>query len=427
MNLALLDPFAVASDFPETLTETLSYGYSSAVKFNQKGDYLASGLGDGTIVIIDVETNNTIMVLRDHVRAITSLCWSSSGRYLLSSSRDWKVNLWDLKTGKVVRFAVFSSPIWNCVMIPDHVYQFAAAVVDDEAVFVDMEDESDIKITQLSPDPVESVEGSSEGNEEREASVPATGNKRKRLKKHVTLTCAVSIDGRYVFAGTNRGWVNVIYTDTLKTIGSLKVCDSNIKSIEIAPTGERMIVNSGDKTLRQYSVSSDYREFELEQKYQDVVNKIQYNSVKFSHDSEYMCASTLGSTHDIYIWETKMGSLVKILEGSKEELIEVDWNYRRCSIVATGMDSGMIYWWSVVVPQKWSNLAPDFEEIEENIDYEEKEDEFDMIDSDRDSDRMDAKEQSEVDVVTREEKDARGFPFIDSFVIDSVLTETDGA
>ncbi|QPG74087.1 hypothetical protein FOA43_001408 [Brettanomyces nanus] len=380
MNLALLDPFAVASDFPETLTETLSYGYSTVVKFNRKGDYLASGLVDGTIVIVDKETNNTILILRDHVRAITSLSWSPCGRYLLSSSKDWKVNLWDLKTGRVIRFVVFDSPIWNCMMVPSHLYQFCAALVDDDPVFVDMEDEKNAKIIRLRTESiVDSAQVSTGGeSDERESSVPTY--KKRNLKKHMTLTC-------------------------------------------VHRHGERMVVNSGDKTLRQYKIGLDFCEFEMEQKYQDVVNKIQYNSVKFSHDSDYMCASTLGSTHDIYIWETKMGSLVKILEGSKEELIEVDWNYRCCCIAATGMDSGMIYLWSVVMPQKWSNLAPDFEEIEENIDYEEKEDEFDLIDSDRDSDRIDAEEQSDVDVITREEKDARGFPFIDSFVIETRLED----
>jgi len=30
------------------------------------------------------------------------------------------------------------------------------------------------------------------------------------------------------------------------------------------------------------------------------------------------------AAHDIYVWERAMGSLIKILEGPKEELIDVD-------------------------------------------------------------------------------------------------------
>lgn len=412
MNLALLDPFAVASDFPETLTETLSYGYSTCVKYNVKGDYLASGLANGTIVIIDSDTNNTILLLRDHVRAITSLCWSQDGRYLASTSRDWKVNIWDLKSGHVVATKTFDTPIWNGVLLPGSHFQIVVARVDEEPAFIDFSDVKHPVVKLLATKPVASEEVL---DEERENS----SNSRKKQKKHLTLTC--SIGNGHIITGTNQGWVNVIDSTTLKPVRSFKVCDANIKGIEIAPTGKRMIVNSGDKTLRQYGIKGDWEQIEFEQKYQDVVNKIQYNSVKFNDDSEYMCASTLGSTHDIYIWETKMGSLVKILEGSKEELIDVDWNFRHCSIVATGMDTGIIYVWSVVYPQKWSNLAPDFEEIEENIDYVEKEDEFDLNDSDKESDKANEQEQDDVDVVTREEKDARGFSYVDSFVIETKL------
>ena len=35
-------------------------------------------------------------------------------------------------------------------------------------------------------------------------------------------------------------------------------------------------------------------------------------------------ASTVKAAHDIYIWERAVGSLIKILEGPKEELIDVD-------------------------------------------------------------------------------------------------------
>lgn len=421
MNLSLLDPFAVASDFPETLTETLSYGYSTCVKFNRKGDYLASGLADGNIVIIDVDTNSVILILRGHVRAITSLCWSEDGRYLLSSSRDFKVDLWDLKQGSAIRTVVFDSPIWGSTMFPDDIFKFTASLFENDAAIVDMSEKDNAKIVKLSTKPVmANSEVNSSGSEEREGS-----HRKRRLKRHQTLVCTLSKDGKYIITGTSRGWINVIDRANVKTLRSFKVCDSNIKGIEISVTGSRMIVNAGDKTLRQYLVAPSWESIQLQQKYQDVVNKIQYNGVKFSYDSEYLCASTLGSTHDIYIWEAKMGSLVKILEGSKEELISVDWNYRRCCIAATGMDSGTIYLWSVVYPQKWSNLAPDFEEIEENIDYEEKEDEFDLIDSAKESGKVDQQEQYDVDVVTKDEKDARGFPFIDSFVIETKLDDFD--
>jgi COMPASS component SWD1 len=42
---------------------------------------------------------------------------------------------------------------------------------------------------------------------------------------------------------------------------------------------------------------------------------------------------------------------------------------------------GNIYIWGVNFQENWSAFAPDFKELEENIEYEEKEDEFDIVTS----------------------------------------------
>ena len=42
------------------------------------------------------------------------------------------------------------------------------------------------------------------------------------------------------------------------------------------------------------------------------------------------------------------------------------------------METGRVYLWSIVTPQRWSALAPDFAEVEENVEYIEREDEFDI-------------------------------------------------
>jgi hypothetical protein len=44
----------------------------------------------------------------------------------------------------------------------------------------------------------------------------------------------------------------------------------------------------------------------------------------FLHRLELTVASTVKAAHEIYIWERAMGSLINILEGPKEELIDVD-------------------------------------------------------------------------------------------------------
>lgn len=47
-------------------------------------------------------------------------------------------------------------------------------------------------------------------------------------------------------------------------------------------------------------------------------------------------------------------------------------------IAACGLETGRVYAWSIISPQRWSALAPDFAEVEENVEYVEREDEFDI-------------------------------------------------
>ena len=88
-----------------------------------------------------------------------------------------------------------------------------------------------------------------------------------------------------------------------------------------------MVSNSSDRVIRTIPIPDllrvdmdiDSIKIEVEHKFQDVVNRLSWNHVAFSSTGEYVTASTY-MNHDIYVWERSHGSLVKILEGPKEEL-----------------------------------------------------------------------------------------------------------
>lgn len=414
MNLSLQDPFAVAKEYPETLTTTLQYGHSVVIQYNFKGDYLASGITDGSVIIYDLTTGGVVAHLHrgGHSRPVTSLSWSWCGRYLLLLSQDWTCNLWDLSlvnrdennssdtSSAVIRRVQFDGPIWLALLHPQKPFCFAATLFDDRPVYVDASDGDNIVVNRLATAP-------------------------EHKDKHMTLVMAFTPDGSHLFAGTSKGYLNVFDTKSLEIVHQTKVANLNIKTLTIAPNGRKLAVNSSDRVIRQINLpdmlneSPETWEFDVEQKYQDVVNRLQWNAVLFNHNAEFMVASTFGqSLQDLYVWETLLGLLIKILEGSSEELIDVKWNYNRCMIGSTGLDSGTVYLWLVQFPQKWSALAPDFVEIEENIEYEEKEDEFDIIDEDILIKKRLEEEDQVIDIVTCETVDARGFDINQpSFVI----------
>ncbi|CCD27076.1 COMPASS subunit protein SWD1 NDAI_0J01840 [Naumovozyma dairenensis CBS 421] len=406
MNLLLQDPFSVLKEYPEKLTFTLENPLrTECLEFSTCGNYLALGCSNGDVVIYDMDTLRPITVLGSesgaHVRSVQSLSWSPDGRYIITGSRDWCVKLWDLnKPERPYRETLFEGPIWNCKWLDAENLRCVATVSEEDHVFmIDFNHETPI-IHQIR------IEEDIESN-----------------KGHV-LTCCVNPNfPDVIITGTSKGWLSLLKIDnhqmdnnafTFSSLYSTKIVNSNIKDIIISQNGDRLAVNSSDRTIRQYAVqmSEDLKfvTVDLEHRYQDVINKLQWNCIFFSNGSaEYLVASTHGSsTRELYLWETGSGTLVRVLEGAEEELMDINWNFYNMCIASNGFESGYVYIWSIVIPPKWSALAPDFEEIEENIEYQEKEDEFDQVGELEQQHELIQAEEVPIDLTTKERYDVRG-------------------
>merc|ERR1712142_978699 len=169
--------------------------------------------------------------------------------------------------------------------------------------------------------------------------------------------------------------------------------------------GESFLVNTADRVIRVYSVNevmeSTDKDPEPLQKLQDLVNKTMWKKCCFSGDGEYVCAGS-ARQHALYIWEKITGNLVKILHGTKGEiLLDVVWHPVR-PIVAS-ISQGVVTVWAQQQVENWSAFAPDFKELDENVDYEERESEFDKEDEDRSvkSDNEELDLEVDVDVTSK--------------------------
>ncbi|KAL8952863.1 MAG: hypothetical protein Q9222_001255 [Ikaeria aurantiellina] len=374
MNLALIDPFILAQDYPDALTGKVRSGHATCIRFNRKGDFLASGRVDGTVVIFDIETNGVARKLRGHTRQIQSLSWSHDGRYLLSSSQDWKCILWDLHDGMRLRTVRFEAPVYIAELHPTNHLLFVASLFEHQPLLVDISTTLPAKRHLPSAPKRPRVDG-------------ADVNEKQAAQDAKQLTCVTifTAQGDHILAGTNKGWLNIIHLRSCKTVHSTRLCAGVIILLRLTASGRDMVSNASDRVIRtipipnlpQAETDMDNVKIEIEHKFQDVVNRLSWNHVAFSSTGDYVAASTF-MNHDIYVWERGHGSLVKILEGPKEELGVVEWHPQRPFIAACGLETGRVYHWSIITPQRWSALAPDFAEVEENVEYVEREDEFDI-------------------------------------------------
>ncbi len=276
-------------------------------------------------------------------------------------------------------------------------HQFVASIFDEAPVLVDVNGAIDIKHI-LPSAPKRTNTDADAATKEKQA---------KEDARQMTTATVWTVTGEHILAGTNKGKLNIVDAKTREIIWSEKICTSVVTTLRMTASGRELLVNSQDRIIRTFHVPNlsaddldpDTIQVPLEHKFQDVVNKLSWNHVTFSATGEYVAASTYNN-HELYIWERNHGSLVRMLEGPKEEQGVIEWHPHRAMLAACGLETGRIYIWSVTSPQRWSALAPDFVEVEENVEYIEREDEFDIHPQEEINKRRLDREDEDIDVLT---------------------------
>ncbi|EDV19471.1 uncharacterized protein TRIADDRAFT_33540, partial [Trichoplax adhaerens] len=385
----ILEPFE--QNYPEEHDGTLdSASGSLTCSFNRMGTLLAVGCNDGRLVLWDFITRSIAKIITAHVHPVCSVSWSRNGRQLVSASTDWTVGIWDVLSGECDKQYRFPGPLTKVQFNPRNKNQILACSLKHAPVLIDMKDATHHIL------PFDS---------ESEQNIVASFDRK----------------GENIYTGNAKGKIMVIEAETRKIIVSFRITtgtsSTSVKSIEFSPTGSVFLVNSSDRVIRVYDSeivlsAADYegREPESIQKLQDLVNRTQWKKCCFSGDGNYIVAGS-ARQHALSIWRTSDGTLVKILNGTKgETILDIAWHPLRAII--SSIASGVISIWSHSLVESWSAFAPDFKELDENVEYSEKEDEFDIEDEDKStkapSNDGDG-EETEVDITTVDD-----VPFLDS-------------
>ncbi|NXX27997.1 RBBP5 protein, partial [Nicator chloris] len=348
--------------------------------FNRWGTLLAVGCNDGRIVIWDFLTRGIAKIISAHIHPVCSLCWSRDGHKLVSASTDNIVSQWDVLSGDCDQRFRFPSPILKVQYHPRDQNRVLVCPMKSAPVMLTLSDSKHVVL------PVD---------DDSDLNVVASFDRR----------------GEYIYTGNAKGKILVLKTDTQDLVASFRVTTGTsnttaIKSIEFARKGSCFLINTADRIIRVYDgreILTCGRDGEPEpmQKLQDLVNRTPWKKCCFSGDGEYIVAGS-ARQHALYIWEKSIGNLVKILHGTRGELLlDVAWHPVR-PIIAS-ISSGVVSIWAQNQVENWRAFAPDFKELDENVEYEERESEFDIEDEDKSEPEQtgaDAAEDEEVDVTS---------------------------
>lgn len=386
MNLELLESFG--QNYPEEFDGVLDcISMALVCSFNRTGSLISVGCNDGRIVIFDFLTRGIAKIISAHVHPICSLSWSRNGHKILSASTDNNVCIWDVLTGECEQKFRFPSAVLKVQFHPRNNSKFLVCPMRYAAILVETSGD-DVGKAKHEVLPIDS---------DGDLNIVATFDRR----------------GDYIYTGNAKGKILVLNSITHEVAASFKIIVGTssvtaVKSIEFARRGDAFLVNTSDRVIRVYDskeVLSCKKDGEPEpvQKLQDLVNKTTWKKCCFSGDGEYICAGS-ARQHALYVWEKSIGNLVKILHGTKGELLlDVVWHPVRpiiCSI-----SSGLVSIWAQNQVENWSAFAPDFKELDENVEYDERESEFDIDDEDKSVDlaaESQYDEEIDVDVVNAE-------------------------
>lgn len=90
----------------------------NTMEIQRESSLLALSLQDNSLCVIDVITKSIVRRFPGHQRQLTDLAFSSDSRWLISSSMDSTVKVWDIPSGHLVDHVKFPSPATSLTLSP---------------------------------------------------------------------------------------------------------------------------------------------------------------------------------------------------------------------------------------------------------------------------------------------------------------------
>lgn len=328
----------------------------TSLAFSGDGVLALSGGGGGTVDLWDVRSGRLIRALSGHREQVLAVAFMSEGRQILSASRDRTVKLWDTATGRLLRTAQMAGP---------SEWLSAIAISPDGSRVLSGTNTNDVKLWDA-----------------------ATGRLLKTFKTGSASTVAFSADGARIASGGAP--INVW---DLASGRLIRTFNNPSLSLVFSHDGSRLVSGSYDKTVKMWDLASGrlLRTFVHPDSITSVAmsadgtriaSGVGYNDnphmrvwdsadgrllytrphsygpkVLFTPDGQHVLSGTEGAPLQIKFWDTDTGSLVRDFGGDTESLVRAVFSRDGSRVISGGVS---LQQWDAGTAQLLStSLAPE--------------------------------------------------------------------
>jgi len=236
------------------------------VDFSPDGKYVVTSSNDKTVRLWDLATGETIRIFSGHAAEVWDVVFSPDGKYLLTGSADHTARLWDAMNGETVQvFSGHTGSVDAVAFSPDGKYVVTAGSTDKTARLWNIASGRTVHVFTGHSDLVIRVAYSPNGKYILTGSVDWTarlwdtvtgGEVRVFDHPNVVGAIAFSADGKYIATGCEDNEVRLWDVTTGELVREFIGHQGFVQGVRFSPDGRFLLTGSADKTVRLWNLST---------------------------------------------------------------------------------------------------------------------------------------------------------------------------